>query len=614
MAATGYLGGDPTKVAKAGDTMSGTLVLDDASPAASEAFVEEQITGGAVTSVDGLSGDVVLSGSYAPLSTASDLATHEAATTDVHGLADTSALETQAGATAKVSTHASATDPHGDRAYAAAQASAAQTAAEAYADTGLAGKLAKASNLGDLPNPATARSNLGLGTAATTASTAYDPAGSAAAAQAASQPLNSDLTAIAGLTPADGDVIVRVSGGWMNRTMTQLKSALGLTKSDVGLGNVDNTSDVGKPVSTAQAAADALNLKIASNLSDLNDPSAARGNLGLGSAATQASSAFDAAGSAAAAQAASQPLDSDLTTIAGLTATTDNVIQSVAGSWASRTMAQLKTALALVKADVGLGNVDNTADASKAFAGSQITSGTVAYARLPVGTGASTVAAGDDSRLSDTRTPTDNSVTSAKIADGAIVNADINAAAAIALSKLATDPLARANHTGTQTASTVSDFDTQVRTSRLDQMAAPNADVSLASHKLTNVTDPGSAQDAATKNYVDSGAFSSYAAVSLGTNVTNGAQNMVARTEPGGMGRVYGEIVAGAAISSGTTLFTLPSGKRPLTTEYLPLLRIRGSGTTTMVTINTDGTVICSTTFTNASTDKILLNYQFRIS
>ena len=41
-----------------------------------------------------------------------------------------------------------------------------------------------------------------------------------------------------------------------------------------------------------------------------------------------------------------------------------------------------------------------------------------------------------DARLSDTRTPTDNSVTSAKIVDGAIVNADINAAAAIAPSKI----------------------------------------------------------------------------------------------------------------------------------------------------------------------------------
>ncbi len=49
-------------------------------------------------------------------------------------------------------------------------------------------------------------------------------------------------------------------------------------------------------------------------------------------------------------------------------------------------------------------------------------------------------------------------VTSSMVLDGTLLNADINAAAAIALSKLATDPLARANHTGTQLASTVSDF------------------------------------------------------------------------------------------------------------------------------------------------------------
>jgi hypothetical protein len=46
-----------------------------------------------------------------------------------------------------------------------------------------------------------------------------------------------------------------------------------------------------------------------------------------------------------------------------------------------------------------------------------------------------------DARLTDTRTPTDNSVTSAKIVDGTIVDTDINAAAAIAVSKLAPIPL-----------------------------------------------------------------------------------------------------------------------------------------------------------------------------
>lgn len=56
----------------------------------------------------------------------------------------------------------------------------------------------------------------------------------------------------------------------------------------------------------------------------------------------------------------------------------------------------------------------------------------------------------------------------------------------------------------TLTAVKISDFDTQVRTSRLDQMSAPTASVSMNNQNLTGLADPVNAQDAATKNYVDS--------------------------------------------------------------------------------------------------------------
>jgi len=46
---------------------------------------------------------------------------------------------------------------------------------------------------------------------------------------------------------------------------------------------------------------------------------------------------------------------------------------------------------------------------------------------------------------------------------------------------------ARANHTGTQVATTISDFDTQVRTSRLDQMAAPTTAVQLNAQRAANL-------------------------------------------------------------------------------------------------------------------------------
>lgn len=86
---------------------------------------------------------------------------------------------------------------------------------------------------------------------------------------------------------------------------------------------------------------------------------------------------------------------------------------------------------------------------------------------------------------------------------GFITNELISPTAGIQLSKLAVDPLARANHTGTQTASTISDFDARVRTSRLDQMAAPTANVDFNGVRLTNLGNPTAAGDAVTKSYVD---------------------------------------------------------------------------------------------------------------
>lgn len=75
---------------------------------------------------------------------------------------------------------------------------------------------------------------------------------------AGKQPLDSDLTAIAALTPTTGNFLASVASAWSSITPAAAKTSLVLVKGDVGLGNVDNTSDVNKPVSTAQAAADAL--------------------------------------------------------------------------------------------------------------------------------------------------------------------------------------------------------------------------------------------------------------------------------------------------------------------------------------------------------------------
>lgn len=69
------------------------------------------------------------------------------------------------------------------------------------------------------------------------------------------QPADDDLTTIAGLSSATAGAMVTDGAGWIRKTYAQLKTALGLVKADVGLGNVDNTADTAKPVSTAQQTA-----------------------------------------------------------------------------------------------------------------------------------------------------------------------------------------------------------------------------------------------------------------------------------------------------------------------------------------------------------------------
>ena len=94
-------------------------------------------------------------------------------------------------------------------------------------------------------------------------------------------------------------------------------------------------------------------------------------------------------------------------------------------------------------------------------------------------------------------------ITSADLADGTIVATDI-ADGTITAAKMVSDPYARANHTGTQTASTISDFDTQVRTNRLNQMATPTASVAMGSQKITGLGLASSNGDAVSVAWITS--------------------------------------------------------------------------------------------------------------
>lgn len=238
-----------------------------------------------------------------------------------------------------------------------------------------------ASTISDFSTAADARISNAAGTSIASLSGGKVPSSQLPAVSLTSVQTAASEVAQLALTTEEGDVVVRtdenktymrnsgVAGTMADFTLlntptdavTSVNGQTGvvsLAKSDVGLGNVDNTSDANKPISTAtQTALDAK-----------------------------------------------QPLDSDLTTIAGLTATTDNFMQAKGSAWASRTVAQVKT-------DLGLSGT-NSGDQTITLTGDVTGSGTGSFA-------------------------TD-------IAAGAIVNADVNASAAIGLSKLAATTASRA--------------------------------------------------------------------------------------------------------------------------------------------------------------------------
>jgi phage-related tail fiber protein len=118
---------------------------------------------------------------------------------------------------------------------------------------------------------------------------------------------------------------------------------------------------------------------------------------------------------------------------------------------------------------------------------SKITSGTFAAARMPAYSGDASSAAGTTS-LTLASVGTAGTYTK--------VTTDAKGRVTAGTTLAATD-------IPTLTASKISDFDTQVRTSRLDQMSAPTAAVSFNSQRITSVATPTQDTDAANKAYVD---------------------------------------------------------------------------------------------------------------
>ena len=207
-----------------------------------------------------------------------------------------------------------------------------------------------------------------------------------------------------------------------------------VTKAQVGLSNVDNTSDANKPVSTAQQTA--LNLKANLNSPAFTGtpsaPTAANGTNNTQIATTAfvqavVSAIFNNAALTGVPTAPTAATATNNTQIA-----TTAFVKAVVAALVDSSPAALDTLNELATA---LGNDPNFATTmTNALAGKEPAFAKNTAFNKAFGSAAGTVCQGNDARLSDQRIPTDNSVTYGKVSSnlkskGAVTNA-VNLSAA----------------------------------------------------------------------------------------------------------------------------------------------------------------------------------------
>ena len=357
--------------------------------------------------------------------------------------------------------------------------------------------------------------------------------------------LTSDIPSTAGMVTETGTQTLT------NKTLTSpvINTPTGITKSDVGLANVDNTTDANKPVSTATQTA--LDAKAPTNNASFTGTfSAPSGTITSTMIADGTIVNADINASAAIAQSKIADLTTDLSAKAPLASPTLTGVPLAPTATAGTNNTQIATTAyadaavaALVDGAPALLNTLNELAAAIAddagFSGTIATSlGLKAPLESPTFTGTVTLPSGTvtSAMIADGTIVAgdiaDGAITSGKILDGTIVNADINASAAIAQSKIAdltTDlsakaPLASPDLTGVPTAPTAAadTSTTQIATTAFAKAEADAAQTAAIAYADALVTDD-IAEDGSPTNlwFTDARAKTSAAGLLTGATLSN---------------------------------------------------------------------------------------------
>ena len=333
----------------------------------------------------------------------------------------------------------------------------------------------------------------------------------------------------------------------------------GVTKAMVGLGNVDNTSDANKPVSTAAQTA-----------LDLKAPLASPALTGTPTAPTAAAGTNN--------------------TQVATTAYTDAAIASLVDG-APALLNTLNELAAAIADDEDFATTLTTSVGLKAPIDSPTFTGTVT---LPSGTVTSGMILDGTIATADIA---DSAITSAKIADGTIVDADINASAAIAQSKidgLTTDlglkaPLASPALTGTPTAPTAA---ANTNTTQVATTAFAKAEADAAEAAAIAYADALTTADVAenTNLYYTAARAKAEAATLLAnatkTNITitkDGSDNLTITAENGVADSSTTDLAEGTNLYH-TTARAKSAAADLLTGATLTNITITGSGSGLVIT------------------------------